>query len=166
LRASRARRSIASSKSEKRLRTPIWEECRAWAKENLARFTKVDAKYIDAVSPTSALPSRSHAPRLPPQRSSAIASYLIGKKGLNTFVKCNPTLLGTSSRERHGRHGYDYLVFDDFHFNDDLQYRDAVPMFKRLLELACENGVQFGLKRPTRSPSASRETNCPAARCT
>ena len=26
--------------------TPIWEECRAWAKANISRFTKVDVKYI------------------------------------------------------------------------------------------------------------------------
>jgi len=31
--------------------TAIWEECRAWAKANLSRFSKVDAKYIDAISP-------------------------------------------------------------------------------------------------------------------
>jgi putative selenate reductase len=42
--------------------------------------------------------------------------------------------------------GYDYLAFDDFHFNDDLQYRDAIPMFKRLVTLAEGKGVQFGLK--------------------
>ena len=25
--------------------------------------------------------------------------------------------------------GYDYIVFDDHHFNEDLQWKDAVPMF-------------------------------------
>ena len=28
--------------------------------------------------------------------------------------------------------GYDYVAFDDHHFNEDLQYVDAVPMFRRL----------------------------------
>ncbi|PKM40438.1 MAG: putative selenate reductase subunit YgfK [Firmicutes bacterium HGW-Firmicutes-9] len=128
--------------------TPIWQECRAWAKENLSRFSKVDAKYIDAISPnvcSSITLSTLHG--CPPQEIERIASYLITKKGLNTFVKCNPTLLGYQfARKTMDDMGYDYLVFDDFHFNDDLQYRDAVPMFKRLLDLACENGVQFGLK--------------------
>jgi len=128
--------------------TPIWEECRAWAKANLSRFAKVDAKYIDAISPnvcSSITLSTLHG--CPPQEIERIASYLITKKGLNTFVKCNPTLLGYQfARKTMDDMGYDYLVFDDFHFNDDLQYRDAVPMFKRLLDLACGNGVQFGLK--------------------
>ncbi|MEA5048254.1 MAG: putative selenate reductase subunit YgfK [Eubacteriales bacterium] len=128
--------------------TPIWEECRAWAKENLSRFTKVDAKYIDAISPricSSITLSTLHG--CPPQEIERIASYLIEKKHLNTFVKCNPTLLGYQfARKTMDDMGYDYLVFDDFHFNDDLQYRDAIPMFKRLVDLACGNGVTFGLK--------------------
>ena len=128
--------------------TPVWEDCRAWAKNNLSRFNKVDAKYIDAISPhvcSSITLSTLHG--CPPQEIERIASYLITKKGLNTFVKCNPTLLGYQfARKTMDDMGYDYLVFDDFHFNDDLQYRDAIPMFKRLLDLACENGVQFGLK--------------------
>lgn len=32
--------------------------------------------------------------------------------------------------------GYDYIVFDDNHFNEDLQWADAVPMFERLQALA------------------------------
>ncbi len=128
--------------------TPIWEECKTWAKDNLARFNKVDAKYIDAISPricSSITLSTLHG--CPPQEIERIASYLITKKGLNTFVKCNPTLLGYQfARKTMDEMGYDYLVFDDFHFNDDLQYRDAIPMFKRLVDLACGNGVSFGLK--------------------
>lgn len=30
----------------------------------------------------------------PPEEIERIASYLITEKGLHTFVKCNPTLLG------------------------------------------------------------------------
>ena len=32
--------------------------------------------------------------------------------------------------------GYDYVAFGDFHFKDDLQYSDAVPMLERLQALA------------------------------
>ena len=28
--------------------------------------------------------------------------------------------------------GYDYIAFDEHHFNEDLQWADAVPMFRRL----------------------------------
>ena len=128
--------------------TSVWEECRAWAKANLPRFSKVDAKYIEGISPrvcSSITLSTLHG--CPPQEIERIASYLIDVKGLNTFVKCNPTLLGYQfARKTMDDMGYDYLVFDDFHFNDDLQYRDAIPMFKRLVTLAESKGVQFGLK--------------------
>lgn len=42
--------------------------------------------------------------------------------------------------------GYDYIAFDEHHFNEDLQYEDAIPMFTRLKKLAEDNGLEFGLK--------------------
>ena len=42
--------------------------------------------------------------------------------------------------------GYDYVAFGDFHFKDDLQFTDAVPMFRRLQRLADERGLEFGVK--------------------
>ena len=128
--------------------TPIWSECTRWAKENLSRFANVSAADIEQISPnvcTSITLSTLHG--CPPQEIERIASYLIEKKHLNTFVKCNPTLLGYEfARTTLDKMGYDYIAFTDFHFNDDLQYRDAVPMFKRLLALADANGLSFGLK--------------------
>jgi putative selenate reductase len=105
--------------------TPVFQECCAWAKNSLSRFTKVDAKYVDGISPricSSITLSTLHG--CPPQEIERISTYLIDVKGLNTFVKCNPTLLGYSLPARPWTTWvYDYLVFDDFHFNDDLQYR-------------------------------------------
>ena len=40
--------------------------------------------------------------------------------------------------------GYDYMAFTDFHFKDDLQYEDAVPMLKRLMETAAQEGLLRG----------------------
>ncbi len=40
--------------------------------------------------------------------------------------------------------GYDYMAFTDFHFKDDLQFEDAVPMLKRLKETAAQEGLSFG----------------------
>ena len=128
--------------------TPVWQECAEWTRANLARFTKVDAKYIDNMSAhvcSGITLSTLHG--CPPQEIEKIATHLINVKKLNTFVKCNPTLLGYDfARKTMDDMGYDYLVFDAFHFNDDLQYRDAVPMFKRLISLAEENGLSFGVK--------------------
>lgn len=83
----------------------------------------------------------------PPEEIELIANYLIGERGLHTYVKCNPTLLGYDfCRATLDALGYDYMVFDDRHFREDLQWKDAVPMFRRLQALADEKGVEFGLK--------------------
>lgn len=128
--------------------TAAWNECRQWAKDNLARFSNVDEAYIDAINPhicTSITLSTLHG--CPPQEIERIASYLIDVKKLNTFVKCNPTILGYDfARKTLDGLGFDYIAFDEHHFNEDLQYKDAVPMFKRLLALADKNNVSFGLK--------------------
>ncbi len=83
----------------------------------------------------------------PPDEIERIASYLITEKKVNTFVKCNPTILGyRSARDILDSMGYDYIVFDEHHFNEDLQWEDAAPMFERLQALAGKTGVEFGLK--------------------
>jgi putative selenate reductase len=76
-----------------------------------------------------------------------IAHYLLTEKGFNTFVKCNPTMLGYDyAREALDRLGFDYISFDDHHFKADLQFEDAVPMFQRLTETATGLGLRFGVK--------------------
>ena len=128
--------------------TDVWRECRAWALANLSSFKKVTAEYVEGISPKvcdSITLSTLHG--CPLDEIERIAVYLIGQKGLNTYIKCNPTLLGYEfARETMDGMGYDELVFDDHHFRDDLQYADAVPMFRRLLQLAAENNVEFGVK--------------------
>ena len=129
-------------------KTEIWSECMAWTKANLDRFEKIDEEYLASINPhvcTSITLSTLHG--CPPQEIERIASYLIDTKKLNTFVKCNPTILGYAyARKTLDKLGFDYIVFDEHHFNEDLQYKDAVPMFRRLLALAAQNGVAFGLK--------------------
>lgn len=129
-------------------KTEIWNECAAWARANTARFSHVDPAYLDGINPhvcRSITLSTLHG--CPPKEIERIASYLIDTKKLHTFVKCNPTILGyRSARKILDDLGFDYIVFDEHHFNEDLQYKDAVPMFRRLLAKAAENGVTFGLK--------------------
>ena len=107
-----------------------------------------EAAYIDGISPRvsrSVTVSTLHG--CPPDEIERIASYLISEKGLHTFVKCNPTILGyRTARSVLDGMGYDYIVFDEHHFNEDLQWEDAVPMFERLQALAGRHGVEFGLK--------------------
>ena len=126
----------------------VWRECAAWAKDNISKFHRIDEKFVDSISAKvcgSITLSTLHG--CPPQEIERIASYLIEKKGLNTFVKCNPTLLGYEfARRALDSLGFDYVSFDEHHFKEDLQYGDAVPMFKRLSALAEARGLSFGVK--------------------
>lgn len=125
-------------------KTAIFGECKAVLKELFPQ----ESDYIDAISPCvsrSVTVSTLHG--CPPDEIERIASYLISEKHLHTFVKCNPTILGyETARTILDGMGYDYIVFDDHHFREDLQWADAVPMFERLQALADKNGLEFGLK--------------------
>ena len=99
----------------------------------------------------------------PPEEIEHIANYLIGERGLNTYVKCNPTLLGYDfCRQTLDRLGYDYIAFDDRHFREDLQWEDAVPMFRRLRSLAKHEGVEFGLKLTNTFPVDVKANELPS----
>ena len=128
--------------------TEIWQECASWARGHLSDFQNIDQAYLDEIeSRVCRQITLSTLHGCPPQEIEKIASYLIEVKKLHTFVKCNPTILGyASARKILNDLGFDYVCFDEHHFNEDLQYRDAVPMFQRLLALAEKNGVNFGLK--------------------
>ena len=125
-------------------KTPIFQECIAVLKE----FFPGESDYIDAITPhVSGSVTVSTLHGCPPDEIERIASYLLEKKHLHTFVKCNPTLLGyETARSILDSMGYDYIAFDDHHFKEDLQYSDAVPMFHRLQALADREGLEFGLK--------------------
>ncbi len=124
--------------------TPQFKEC-------LSVLTELFPEEKDFIASIS--PRVSHSITLstlhgcPPDEIERIASYLITEKKVNTFVKCNPTILGyESARGILDSMGYDYIVFDEHHFVEDLQWADAVPMLERLQALADSNGVEFGVK--------------------
>ncbi len=125
-------------------RTAIFGECKAALKELFPE----EGAFIDAISPrVSRSVTLSTLHGCPPDEIERIATYLISEKYLHTFVKCNPTILGyETARRTLDSMGYDYIVFDDHHFREDLQWADAVPMFERLQALADQTGVEFGLK--------------------
>lgn len=125
-------------------KTAIWGECLSVLKE----FFPAQSDYIDTISPrVSRSVTLSTLHGCPPDEIERIASYLLTEKGLHTFVKCNPTILGyETARRTLDSMGYDYIVFDEHHFQEDLQWKDAVPMFERLQALADQQGLEFGLK--------------------
>lgn len=144
--------------------TDTFKECKQYLLDNLNLFEHITAADIEAISPyicNSATLSTLHG--CPPQEIERIAAYLIQEKGLNTFIKCNPTLLGYEfARETMDKMGYDYLVFGDFHFKDDLQYEDAIPMLKRLMALCEEKNLEFGVKITNTFPVDVKQQELPS----
>jgi putative selenate reductase len=127
--------------------TAIWKECKQYLLDNIDNYS-FDAAYVESISPAvspSVTLSTLHG--CPPEEIERISTYLLSEKKMYTYIKCNPTLLGYEfARSTVDAMGYDYLSFDDHHFNADLQWKDAVPMFHRLIELANSLGLEFGLK--------------------
>lgn len=134
--------------------TETWKECLDWTLAHLDQFKKVDEAYVRGISPkisNNVTISTLHG--CPPDEIERIAVHLITEKKLNTFVKCNPTLLGYDFvRKTLDDLGFTSIQFPDLHYREDLQWADAVPMFKRLKQLAAETGVAFGLKLTNTKP--------------
>ena len=131
--------------------------------EVLTELFPAEKDYIASISPRvsrSVTVSTLHG--CPPQEIERIASYLLTEKHLHTFVKCNPTILGyKTARTILDSMGYDYIVFDEHHFNEDLQWVDAVPMFERLQALADSKDLEFGLKLSNTFPVDTTRNELP-----
>jgi putative selenate reductase len=83
----------------------------------------------------------------PPQEIEAICNYLLEEKGLHTYVKLNPTLLGYNIVESMlFALGYNYIRLERKSFDHDLQFQDAVPMLERLKTFAKLQEREFGVK--------------------
>ena len=130
--------------------TAIYKECMdiSLKAADEGRLKAADRAFIEALpKQISGSITESTLHGCPPDEIERIATYLITEKGLHTFIKCNPTLLGYEfARKTLDELGFDYIVFDDHHFLEDLQWEDAVPMFERLQKLCDERGLEFGVK--------------------
>lgn len=83
----------------------------------------------------------------PPNEIEAICRYMIEEKGINTFVKLNPTLLGFERvRMILDNAGFGYVALSEESFSHDLQIDDAKAMLHRLVDLGKEKGIGFGVK--------------------
>jgi len=84
----------------------------------------------------------------PPEEIEGIARFLMEKKGLNTTVKLNPTLLGKTKVMDilHNHLGFSEISIPDSVFEHDIHYQQAVEMIKRLKETALEQNLTFGVK--------------------
>ncbi|MGA7160430.1 MAG: FAD-dependent oxidoreductase, partial [Bacteroidota bacterium] len=83
----------------------------------------------------------------PSDEIEAIAKYLIREKGLHTYVKLNPTLLGYDAvNDILQSLGYRYIMLERESFMRDLQYTDAVQMIERLKDFSAVHKKTFGIK--------------------
>ena len=127
---------------------PVFKECLDYLRTHISEYKNFKAEDIDKIPNQvchSATESTLHG--CPPAEIERIAMYLMDEKGLNTFIKCNPTLLGYErARKILDDMGFTYVAFTDSHFLTDLQWDDAVKMLDRLMKHADEKGLTFGVK--------------------
>ena len=127
--------------------TKVFKECQEYLLSNIEQFKNVTKDDVMAISPyicKSITLSTMHG--CPPEEIEKIACYLMEKKNIHTFVKCNPTLLGYEfTKNILLDMGYEF-EFGTHHFDNDLQYDDGVAMIKRLIDLSESLNLSFGVK--------------------
>jgi putative selenate reductase len=99
----------------------------------------------------------------PPDEIEQIALYLVEERGLHTFVKLNPTLLGQETVKHilHDRLGFDTIRIPDKVFEHDLQYGRAVKLIRRLQQSAAERNLTFGVKLSNTLAMANHKSALP-----
>lgn len=98
----------------------------------------------------------------PAEEIESICTYLMKDKGLNLYLKCNPTLLGPKTvRQLLDDAGFKYIEFDEHQFDVDLKFDAAIPMLERLLAVGAETGVVFGVKLTNTFPVAIHNHELP-----
>lgn len=129
-------------------RTNTWKDCENWAIANVSKFQNIDLEYIKGISANicnSITLSTMHG--CPKDEIEGIITHLLTVKGINTYLKCNPTLLGYDFvRETLDEMGYGYMTFEKDGFEHDLQFEDAVQLIGKMQELAASKGLSFGVK--------------------
>jgi putative selenate reductase len=76
-----------------------------------------------------------------------IAKYLMEEKNLHTYVKLNPTLLGSDILREILNDKLNFKTeVPDIAFEHDLKYKDAIKIIRSLQEVAHRKNLHFGLK--------------------
>ncbi len=128
--------------------TEIFKECKKVLKENISKFKRFRLEDIDKISSeitNTVTLSTMHGAK--PEEILDIVKYLITDKKINTFIKCNPTLLGYENvRKVLDNSGYDDIVIRKEDFEQDLKFDMAVEIVRKLKRLGKENSVFVGIK--------------------
>ena len=99
----------------------------------------------------------------PPDEIERISRHLLEERGLHTFVKLNPTLLGqeTVMHILHDTLGWHDIDIPDRVFEHDLKYDRAVAMIRALQHTAATQGLVFGVKLSNTLAVANRKGYLP-----
>ena len=142
----------------------VFKQSISFLKENIHLFENVYLEDIESIKANicnSMTLSTMHG--TPANEIEEIASYLIEEKGLNTFVKCNPTLVGFDyARDIMEKLGYKYIEFEKSQFEHDLSFEGSIEIFTRLLKLAEEKGLVFGTKLSNTMPVLQKRGELPS----
>ncbi|MGD9048627.1 MAG: putative selenate reductase subunit YgfK [Anaerolineae bacterium] len=135
--------------------SPPMQRFMARIEDASAEISQLRAQLADSPFSDLAIPTRltnsvtlSTMHGCPPDEIEAIARYMLAERGLHTFVKLNPTLLGQEAvlDILHNHLGYRDIHIPDAVFDHDLKYDRAVTMLLALEQVAAERGLTFGVK--------------------
>jgi putative selenate reductase len=128
--------------------TEMFNECLDVLRRSIKKFKKFKENDIEKISSgisNTVTLSTMHGCRA--DEILDIARYLIENKKINTFVKCNPTLLGYDNvRSILDGLGYNDVAIRKEDFEHDLKFDAAVEIVEELKRLGRENGVNTGIK--------------------
>lgn len=114
-------------------------------REQFKRFQREDIANISSNITNTVTLSTMHGCK--PEEIIEIGSHLIVDKKINTYIKCNPTLLGYEKvRAILDQLGYKEVTLRREDFDNDLHYDNAVEIINALQKLGNENGVTVGIK--------------------
>ncbi len=139
--------------------TPIFKECIQFLKDNIKLFQNFSLDDIDEISgKISTSVTVSTYPDCTGKEIEKISKYLLRNCGFNTYVKLSTTLLGYDyCRSTLDTMGYYDVEFGREHFDEDLQYSDAVAMINKLLAVSNEENLLFGIKLSSGFPVAGHD---------
>ena len=128
--------------------TPAFNQCKKETLENLHLFQRVTEDYVNEIdSKVSDTITLSTMHGCPVSEIEDITTYLLKEKKLNTYLKCNPTLLGYDGvKDILAAMGYGYMVLKEDVFRHDITFEEVVTLIKRLKETGEESKVTFGIK--------------------
>jgi putative selenate reductase len=128
--------------------TDAFKECIAVLKKNIHEFKRFKPEDISKISSNiTNLVTVSTLHGCKPEEILHIGIHLITNKKINTFIKCNPTLLGYDYvRDILDNLGYEEVVIRREDFDSDLKYDKAVDIISKLKQLGEEKGVKVGIK--------------------